>query len=391
MGERADEIKETIENAPAYEGKEASSTYDIGNKGMNALSGAEVNVGNRGESSLFNKAKEFGSNLFSRNKEDIEGGASSEIPENTTESIETIDATSGAAASISQPAGGTYVQNETITQEEMESEEPTEIDAITGAAPSVKPPVSNAPSYIGGGNVSVTPTSIDDVATPTEPVDSSEPSVPVEPTPASPEVVTSSEPEVDTLTEIETPTNEVPTTPVTLDTPEPVAPTPVDEPEKPEEVLPVDPLTPVTPSNPIKPVRPVDPVKPVKPVSPLKPSGGDKKPEEIVSPEIPVEVEPEVVTPSEPDTPTVEYNGTLVDETPKSENGNGNALRTIGTVAGVGLALGAAAYGVNQAVTKDKDDDHYEYEKEQEQESLEEQYKEYTVNEEGLNVFGGEN
>ena len=46
------------------------------------------------------------------------------------------------------------------------------------------------------------------------------------------------------------------------------------------------------------------------------------------------------------------------------QSNDNNMLKTIGTVAGVGLAVGAAAYGVSEHIkNKTKDDDHYEYDK----------------------------
>ena len=500
LGEKASDIKDTIDNAPTYSGEGPSKvSVDIANKGKNALNGAEINVAGNNSSSIISKAKEWGQGLF--NVEDnhakieveSEGGGSASFDEpsvnlNTKEGTsfkpvdssftmedepvsrpgssanimpddtqakgsETIDAISGAAPSISKPAGGTYVpdkptsninlptkddvvnrQNNSISQTTSENDFASKVaagaskinevnsskfnDNTSGITASTQSSNVGSGQYGGGysggyssggssssgsassipstPNVTVTRASTDSVVTPVtnEVV-----------TPTIKDVIPST-PEVNTQTNnqnqiniITSKTDNTPTTPV-------IPSTNTESNVKDTVVTPKEDIDILFPNEEIKDVIKVKPVTPNKPssnnhssishISPTKPVTGNKETTqtEIVSPEVPTyvdnkdnfvpETEPVAVEPeiTQNVTPSVSLNGTLKDETIK---GNNDTLKTVGTVAGVGLALGAAAYGINQLTNKDKDDKYeYDDEKGPDNQNI---FKEYIDNDEQLTAF----
>ena len=70
----------------------------------------------------------------------------------------------------------------------------------------------------------------------------------------------------------------------------------------------------------------------------------------------------------EPNSLDIHYDDNIIDE-PVNLSGNedkektNDTLKTLGTMAGIGLGIGAAAYGASQFINnKTPDDNHYEYE-----------------------------
>ena len=83
------------------------------------------------------------------------------------------------------------------------------------------------------------------------------------------------------------------------------------------------------------------------------------------------------------------------------ETDDSNPLKTVGVIAGVGAAVGVAAYGAHKVMERNNTDDgYYQYEdkketkdkeNETETESLNDQYKEYyNEDDDDLSSFGGE-
>ena len=452
----AKDIREEIESAPAYSGEGPNKvTADIGDRGKNALNGAEFQTniqrqevlksetkdsftGHSGKLDEMSSISSSGNNTTSSDYTGHSGkldemSSISSSGNNTTSTASSLftghsgpidDITTVNAEGFSGHSG--HFEDETIkTSELVQTSNSGSIGTATSNALSSTASTSSTSGtsqvtqsstndgysgggysgggYSGGGsstisnspNVSVKPASADSVVTTN--IEVSTPATSEVSTPNTSEVITPSISEVVTPTTPQTQTNTVNTETTTTVIPETNVSDTIVTPEEEIEV--------VLPNNQTENVIPVTPVAPNKPSSNTIHSNTvshanvtknvtDTKPvtpTEVVSPEIPTyvangdslipETEVATVTPAvvQNVTPTISYNGTLKDATIKTNN---DTLKTVGTVAGVGLALGAAAYGVNQLANKDKNED--DEEKEPDNQNI---FKEYIDNDEQLTAF----